>query len=149
MGTGEVGRCAAKAGKQEETTSWLPGLLLPDRSFLCAGPGGTQGGIKPGSGLMALMVQGGMRALSGAGAVQCDAGYPSPRPGPVLGSRGVGAPSPFSPARDPGSPLPPERGSQSATRQDEEENGCQVGSRHWPLRQRSGKGSPAPVYAGP
>ena len=91
----------------------------------------------------------GMRALSGAGAVQCDAGYPSPRPGPVLGSRGVGAPSPFSPARDPGSPLPPERGSQSATRQDEEENGCQVGSRHWPLRQQSGKGSPAPVYAGP
>lgn len=66
----------------------------------------------------------GMQALSGAGAVQYDAGYPSPRPGPVLGSRGVGATSPFSPAQDPGSPLHPDRGYQSATRQDEEENGC-------------------------
>lgn len=57
MGIGEVGVCAPKAGRQEETTSWLLGLLLPDRSFLCAGPGGAQGGIKPGSGLMELTVQ--------------------------------------------------------------------------------------------
>lgn len=48
-----------KAGRQEETTSWLSGLLLPTDPLPVCGAWGAQGGIKPGSGLMGAHGPGG------------------------------------------------------------------------------------------
>ena len=46
-----------KSGKAGGDHLLAPRPSSAHRSFLCAGPGGAQGGIKPGSGLMELMVQ--------------------------------------------------------------------------------------------
>ena len=110
MGIGEVGMCAPKAGRQEETTSWLPGLLLPTDPPCVRGLGERREESSRALVSWSSRSRWGMLAHSGAGAVQCDAGYPSPHPGPVPGSRGVGATSPFIPAQDPGSPLPSRQG---------------------------------------
>ena len=46
-----------KSGKAGGDHLLAPRPSSAHRSFLCVGPGGAQGGIKPGSGLMELMVQ--------------------------------------------------------------------------------------------